>query len=49
MPTEDHTSKIFVSSPRDVEEERLVAQRVLERRVAIATDVSRSVKAPRAG
>ncbi len=31
MGTEDHTIKIFVSSPGDVEEERLIAQRVLKR------------------
>ncbi len=49
MDTNDHTIKLFVSSPSDVEEERPIAQRALYRRVAIATDVSRSVKAPRAG
>jgi hypothetical protein len=41
MGTEDHTIKIFVSSPGDVEEERLIAQRVLQR---LADQFSRVVR-----
>jgi WD40 repeat protein len=41
MATDDHVLRVFVSSPGDVEEERLIAQRVLKR---LADRFSRVVK-----